>query len=136
MASIRKEITIDARPDDAWAALRDFGALHWRLVPGFVTDTRIDGQDRVVTFFNGAVARERLVDTDDEARRLVWSIVDGPYTHHNASAQVFAAGDAGTLFVWIADLLPDEAAARTAEMMERGINAVKHTLEHPSPPAT
>jgi hypothetical protein len=54
-----------------------------------------------------------------------------PYTHHDASAQVFAAGDAGTLFVWIADLLPDEAAGRTAEMTERGINAVKHTLEHP-----
>jgi hypothetical protein len=132
MASIRKEITIDARPDDAWAALRDFGALDRRLVRGFATDTRIDGQDRIVTFFNGAVARERLVDTDDDARRLVWSIVEGPYTHHNASAQVFAAGEAGTLFVWIADLLPDETAERTAEMMERGINAVKHTLEHPS----
>jgi hypothetical protein len=131
MASIRKEITIGARPDDAWAALRDFGALHSRLVRGFVTDTRIYGQDRVVTFFNGAVARERHVDTDDDARRLVWSIVDGPFTHHNASAQVFAAGEAGTLFVWIADLLPDEAAERTAEMMERGINAVKHTLENP-----
>jgi hypothetical protein len=131
MASIRKEITIDARTDDAWAALRDFGALHRRLVRGFATDTRIDGQDRIVTFFNGAVARERLVDTDDDARRLVWSIVEGPYTHHNASAQVFAAGEAGTLFVWIADLLPDEAAERTAEMMERGINAVKQTLEHP-----
>jgi hypothetical protein len=131
MASIRKEITIDARPDDVWAALRDFGALHWRLVRGFVTDTRIDGQDRIVTFFNGAVARERHVDTDDDARRLVWSIVDGPYTHHNASAQVFAAGEAGTLFVWIADLLPDEAAERTAEMMEQGINAVKHSLENP-----
>jgi Polyketide cyclase / dehydrase and lipid transport len=131
MASIRKEITIGARPDDAWAALRDFGALHSRLVRGFATDTRIDGQDRVVTFFNGAVARERHVDTDDDARRLVWSIVDGPFTHHNASAQVFAAGEAGTLFVWIADLLPDEAAERTAEMMERGINAVKRTLENP-----
>jgi Polyketide cyclase / dehydrase and lipid transport len=131
MASIRKEITIGARPDDAWAALRDFGALHSRLVRGFATDTRIDGQDRVVTFFNGAVARERHVDTDDDARRLVWSIVDGPFTHHNASAQVLAAGEADTLFVWIADLLPDEAAERTAEMMERGIKAVKRTLENP-----
>src|SRR5262249_44578773 len=136
MASIRKEITIEARPDDAWAALRDFGALHWRLVPGFVTDTRIDGQDRVVTFFNGAVARERLVDTDDEARRLVWSVGDGPYTPHNASAPGFAPRAARTPFVSIADMLPDEAAARIAEMMERGINAVKHTLEHPTPPAT
>ena len=130
MASIRKEITIEAPPEDAWGAVRDFGALHRRLVRGFATDTRMDGQDRIVTFYNGGVARERLVDSDDDARRLVWSIVEGPYTHHNASAQVFPAGEAGTLFVWIADLLPDEAAERTAAMMERGINAVKHTLEH------
>ena len=93
------------------------------------TDTRIDGRDRIVTFFNGAVARERLVDLDEDGRRLVWSIVEGPYTHHNASAQVFAAGAGGTLFVWIADLLPDEADGRTSEMMERGINTIKHTLE-------
>lgn len=129
MASIRKEITINARPEDVWATLRDWGALHQRLVPGFATDTHIDGQDRIVTFFNGAVARERLIDLDDDAHRLVWSIVEGPYTHHKASAQVFAADDAGTLFVWIADLLPNEAAGRTADLMERGISTVKQTLE-------
>ena len=50
MASIRKEIVVDARPDDVWAALRDWGAVHRRLVPGFVTDTRLDGPDRIVTF--------------------------------------------------------------------------------------
>ncbi|MBC6462924.1 SRPBCC family protein [Actinomadura sp. HBU206391] len=129
MASIRKEILIDARPDDVWAALRDWGALHHRLVPGFVTDAHLEGRDRVVTFFNGAVVREVLVDLDDEARRLVWSVVDGPYTHHNASAQVFSSGDAGTLFVWVADLLPDEAAGRISDLMERGIGVVKNTLE-------
>lgn len=85
MASIRKEVMIDARPDDAWAALRDWGALHQRLAPGFAIDTRIDGKDRLVTFFNGAVAREVLVDLDDEAHRLAWSVVEGPYIHHNAS---------------------------------------------------
>lgn len=129
MASVRKQIVIDARPDDVWAALSDWGALHQRLVPGFVTDARIEGRDRVVTFFNGAVVREVLVDLDDEARRLVWSVVDGPYTHHNASAQVFASGDTGTLFVWIADLLPDEAAGRISDLMERGIGVVKQTLQ-------
>ena len=94
MASIRKEILIDASPEDVWAAVRDWGALHERLVPGFVIDTRLDGEDRMVTFANGTVLRERLVDLDHETRRLVWSIVDGPYTHHNASAQVFARGRA------------------------------------------
>ena len=94
MASIRKEILIDASPEDVWAAVRDWGALHERLVPGFVIDTRLDGEDRIVTFADGTVLRERLVDLDHETRRLAWSIVDGPYTHHNASAQVSRRGRA------------------------------------------
>ena len=38
MASIHKNIPIAADPDDVWDALRDFGALHKRLVP--VSGTR------------------------------------------------------------------------------------------------
>ena len=128
MASIRVERTIGASPDEAWAALRDWGALHERLAPGFVVATELDGDDRLVTFFNGAVVRERLIDLDDENRRLVWSIVDGPYSHHNGAAQVLAAADGTTRFVWVADLLPNEAAAATAEMMESGVEAVKRAL--------
>jgi hypothetical protein len=129
MASIYKDTRIDVNPDDAWDALRDFGALATRLASGFVNDTRLDGDDRLVTFFNGSVVRERLVSVDDEARRLVWSIVDGPYTHHNGSAQIFCDCDRRTWFVWVADVLPDDLAPRTAEMMERGLAAIKHTLE-------
>ena len=66
MASIRKETTIAAHPDEVWSALRDWGALHERLVPGFAVETRLDGEDRIVTFFNEAVVRERLVDLDEE----------------------------------------------------------------------
>ena len=128
MATIRVERTIEARPEQVWDALRDWGAIHERLVPGFVTDARLEGEDRIVTFFNGAVVREVLVDLDEEERRLVWSVVDGPYTHHNGAAQVFAEGD-GTRFVWTADLLPSETAPPTAEMMERGIDVLKQTQE-------
>jgi uncharacterized protein YndB with AHSA1/START domain len=129
MASIRKETTIAAAPEEVWDALRDFGALHTRLAPGFITDTRLDGNDRIVTFFNGSVVREILVDRDDDARRLAWSIVDGPYSHHNGSAQVFPDGDGGTRFVWITDLLPDDLEARTDELMEYGTSVIKKTLE-------
>ena len=129
MASICKEIVIDASAESAWDALRDWGALHVRLVPGFATDAQLDGEDRIVTFFNGNVLRERLVDLDDEARRLVWSIPDPPYTHHNASAQVFAEAADRSRFVWIADLLPDELAGRTASLMEHALSVIKRTLE-------
>src|SRR5207247_1338412 len=92
-------------------ALRDWGALHRRLVPGFVTDCRLDGPVRVVTFFTGTVARELLVDLDDQTRRLVWSIVGGASEHHHASAQAVPVGVARTRSVWIGR--EDELFART-----------------------
>ncbi len=129
MASIRKEILTKARPDDVWDALRDIGALHTRLVPGFVTDTRLEPGARVVTFGNGMVVRELIVTVDDDARRVVWSVVGGSMTHHNASAQVFSEAKGLTKVVWIADLLPDAAAGAVGAMMEQGMAVMKQTLD-------
>jgi uncharacterized protein YndB with AHSA1/START domain len=129
MASIRREIVIDASPEEVWDAVRDWGGLHERLVPGFAVDTRLDEGDRIVTFFEGTVLREVLVSCDDESRRLVWSVVDGPYTHHNASAQVVSEEGGGARFVWVADLLPHELAERTGAFMKQGTSGVKTTLE-------
>ena len=129
MASIHREVRIQADPETIWDALRDIGALHQRLAPGFVTDVRLEEGARVVTFGNGLVARELIVDIDDEARRLVWSVVGGRMTHHNASAQVFPDGDGGSRFVWIADLLPHELAPGVAAMMEQGLAVIRRTLE-------
>lgn len=130
MASVRREILIEAPPEDVWAAVADFGAPHQRLVPGFVVETRLDGDDRIVTFFNGAVAREALVDSDDEQRRLVWSVTQSGLglTHHNASAQVFDEPGGATRFVWITDVLPHEAATPIGQMMDRGIEVLRQTL--------
>ena len=132
MASIIREITVNARPADVWDALRDFGAVHERLAPGFVIDSKLDGDDtRMITFFNGATARELRVAVDDDSRRLAYTVVEGPLqtTHHNASAQVFIDGDDRSRFVWITDVLPDDAAVVIAEMMDRGIGVIKETLE-------
>jgi carbon monoxide dehydrogenase subunit G len=129
VASIHREIRIHTDPDTVWDALRDVGALHRRLAPGFVTDVRLEDGARVVTFGNGLVARELIVDVDDEARRLAWSVVGGRMTHHNASAQVFPDGESGSRFVWIADLLPHEVAPGVAAMMDQGLAVIKQTLE-------
>jgi hypothetical protein len=128
MASIRREIRIAAPAAHAWAAVRDVGRIHERLVPGFVTACRLDGDARVVTFGNGMTARERIVDLDDASRRLVWSAVDTPLMHHNGSLQIFAE-DGGCRAVWIADLLPNELAPAIAAMMDQGMVAMKRTLE-------
>jgi hypothetical protein len=129
MASIRKEIFTNAQPGDAWDALRDVGALHTRLVPGFVTDTRLEPGARIVTFGNGMVVRELIVTVDDNERRVVWSVVGGSMTHHNGSAQVFSDAKGPTKVVWIADLLPDEAAGAVGAMMEQGVAVMKQTLD-------
>jgi len=132
MASIHREIWIDTPPEAAWAALRDVGAIHRRLAPGFVTDVRLEEGARVVTFGNGAVARELIVDVDDEARRLVWSVVGGAMTHHNASAQIIPEAG-GTRFVWIADLLPHALGPTIAGMIEQGLAVIRRTLERREP---
>ena len=129
MASIHREIAVEARAEDIWDTVRDVGSIHRRLAPGFVVDTRIEGDARIVTFGNGLVARELIVDLDDKARRLVWSVVGGSPTHHNASLQVFADGEHRSRVVWIADILPHDLAAPIGGMIDQGMAAMKRTLE-------
>src|SRR5207247_9184035 len=70
MASIRKEILIEARPEAVWDAVRDVGAVHERLAPGFVVDTRLEDGARIVTFASGLAARAMVVDVAEAARQL------------------------------------------------------------------
>ena len=128
MASIHKDIIIDANPDRVWDALRDFGALHTRLVPGFVLDTKLDGDARIVTFANGTVAREILVDCDDNKRRLVYAIASERLKQHSASVQVLADGDGRSRVAWIVDVLPHDIAPYMDAQMDQGALAMQKAL--------
>jgi hypothetical protein len=129
MATIKKVISTAAPADAAWSALRDIGHLHTRLVPGFVTDTKLEPGARIVTFANGMVVREIIVTVDEDQRRVVWSAVGGSMTHHNGSAQVSSNTSGATTIVWIADFLPNEAAATMDTMMDQGMAVMKQTLD-------
>jgi hypothetical protein len=129
MASIQKEIAIERSKEFVWDAIRDVGAIHKRLVPGFVVDCRLEGDSRIVTFANGMVVREIIVDVDDKRCRHSWSARGEPLTHHNASIQVFSDGHDKCRVVWIADLLPNEVAEAIGEMIQQGLNTMKQTLE-------
>lgn len=135
MATIIREVSIEAPAERVWDALADIGALHTRLVPGFVVDTKLEPGARIVTFGNGQVVKELIVTKDSEAKRLVWSAVGGRLTHHNASAQVFAEGGERCRFVWTADLLPDEMAPAIAGMIEQGVAIIKRAMEAKPAPA-
>jgi len=129
MASIRKEIRINAPAALIWDALRDVGALHTRLVPGFVKDTKLEGNTRVVTFGNGMVAREEIVSIEPLLRRVAWAVVGQQFRHYSGAAWVEVDPKGGSRFFWTADLLPDELAPQVDQMMTTGIEAVKRTLE-------
>jgi carbon monoxide dehydrogenase subunit G len=130
MASIQKELLLDARPEDVWAAVRDFGAAHEKLVPGVLVDCRVEPGARVVTFANGLIVRELLVELNDETRRLCWTARGGRATHHNASMQVYAESGR-TRLVWITDVLPDELAPAIAALVDAGAAAIQRTLQRP-----
>src|SRR6266567_3626388 len=129
MASIHKDIPIDATPADVWAAVRDFGSPHQRLVPGFVLDSRLDGEARIVTFSNGTVARELLVDCDDARRRLVYAVISERLKQHSASVQIVADGDVRCRMIWIVDVLPHEIAPYINSQMDLGAAAMQKALE-------
>jgi len=128
MASIHKNIPIDAHPNDVWAAVRDFGAVHRRLTPGFVLDAQLDGDARIVTFANGTTARERLVDCDDARRRLVYAAISERITQHSASVQVVADGDARTRLLWVVDVLPHDIAPYIDAQMDQAALAMQKAL--------
>jgi len=134
MASISKEIVSRATPDAVWDAIRDVGALHTRLVPGFVTSTELIPGGRRVTFGNGMVVEEPIIGSDDRARRLAWTSNGDalPLRHYNASVQVFPH-ERGSRVVWTADLLPDEAAPTVGAMMDQGMAVMASTLDRLAP---
>jgi len=129
VASIQRDVDVEVPLRDGWDALRDVGRIHERLVPGFVSDCRMEGRVRVVTFGNGTVLREPILDVDDARHRVAWAGVGGAFEHYNASVQGFDLGGGRTRLRWIADLLPDEAAPAVAGMIEEGLAVMKRTLE-------
>ncbi|MGD0721747.1 MAG: SRPBCC family protein [Roseiarcus sp.] len=134
MASIRKELHTRAPAEAVWAAAADVGALHVRLAPGFVLDTKLEGDARIVTFANGTSVREPIVSIDPENKRLVWTLEGGRARHYNASFQVFAE-PLGARVVWICDFLPDEIAPFIAGAMEAGLAAMQPTLDRLEAPS-
>ncbi|WP_316181989.1 SRPBCC family protein [Bradyrhizobium sp. SZCCHNRI1009] len=128
MASIQKDIPIAAPAGAVWDAVRDFGAVHTRVARGFVTGTRLDGDVRIVSFANGSVVREQLVDCNDRRRRLVYAIRNERISQHSASFQIIAEGEERCRVIWTTDVLPHEIAPYIEQQMELGARAMQDTL--------
>ena len=128
MASILKSVEIDASADAVWDAVADFGAVHRRFAPGFVTNVELVPGARMVTLGNGMVVKELFLDSDDEARRLAYSVRTGTFEHHSASFTVTDLDGGRSRLDWRADVLPDSVAPMVAGMMEEGIKVAQGVL--------
>ena len=128
MASIQREIQVQLDIAKVWDAMADIGRIHERLVPGFVADCRMEGRVRVVTFGNGMIVHEPIIDVDPRRRRVAWAAVGEPFEHYSASLQAFEA-EGGTRLVWISDLLPDDLRDQVDGMIGQGLEVMKRTLE-------
>lgn len=128
MASITKEMALPYDAATAWAALRDPAQAH-RAFAGVLTGCTVDGDTRTVTFANGMVVRERIVDIDDDRRRIAYWIADAPFAHHNASMEVRDDGKGASVMVWTTDLLPDALTGTVEPLMQAGIEAFARNLE-------
>ncbi|MFH9350021.1 SRPBCC family protein [Kitasatospora sp. NPDC017646] len=132
MATIVEDVLIEADADEVWDAIRDVGAVHERLIPDYVLDTRVDGGVRYLTMPGGAVIRELTVGIDDDLRRLAYSAVEGfelPLTHHHASFRVLPEGPGRCRLLWTTDVLPHEMAEQVRLRVSRGAQVMKQTLE-------
>ncbi|MDX3128673.1 hypothetical protein PV367_02395 [Streptomyces europaeiscabiei] len=94
ISSVTVDIPVNAGAAFTWDVIRDIYAVDTRLIPGFAVTVEQGPDSRIVTFANGMRATERIVELDDDARRLPrsgWSAVS-PYAcvrqSHDGAAEL------------------------------------------------
>ena len=128
MASLHREIEVDVPADAAWRAVADVGATD-KLFPGVLVACRLEDGARVVTFANGLVARELIVDVDAARRRLAYAVVGSErLTHHHATFKVEPTGPGTCRIDWHADFLPDAMRQAISGLMDMGAAAMPRGL--------
>jgi hypothetical protein len=129
MAAIHIETRIKASAQQVWKALAATGDAHLAFA-GVLTGCRLEGEDvRVATFANGMVVKERIASVEPQRMRIAYGVIESQFVYHGASMQVVARGDGECDFVWVADVLPHEAAATITPLMEAGARALKGVME-------
>ena len=135
MASIRTEFPIDVDASRVWQVIGDWADGPVRMARGLVVSSDAEGTVRVVTFADGMIARERLVTRENDARRIVYSMVGDTVRpeHDNAVMQIVPEGADRCRFIWTRDVLPDELAESLRAAMEDAGAVIKRTLEEDAP---
>jgi hypothetical protein len=132
MATIIRDIEVNANAEFVWSLIRDVGAVD-RLFPGFVTEVTMEPGMRHVRFAAGWVVHELIVSIDDQLRRVAYASVGGRAKHHNASMQVIPVTENRCRILWTTDVLPDSVADSISEILNHAIPIMVRTLEASGP---
>jgi carbon monoxide dehydrogenase subunit G len=126
MATATAELTMSATPDAVWAIVRDYQGLDsW--MPG-IEKSVAEGDDRVLSMM-GMTIRERLVNLDESAKSLTYSIVDGaPVESHEATITVHDA-DGGSRVTWDVTATPDDMAGLMQGLYQGALEALQAKAE-------
>ena len=131
MASVIRQIIIDATPAAVWEVHGDFAGGPMKAAPGVFIACDVDDGVRTLTFADGQAAKERLIARDEGARRIVWGWIGDQVIHDNTSMQVFAEGEHQTRLVWIHDVLPDNLAGWLGDAMDQITPVMQQALKFP-----
>lgn len=107
MSAVHEECEFEAGIDDVWKVVGDFGGLLEALGVPFELEGQGIGQTRRISM-GAEPTVERLEERDEEARRLVYSIVaaDLPLRDYRSTMQLRPAGDGRTHLAWSSTFAP------------------------------
>ena len=126
MSTATAELAMTAAPDAVWAVVRDFyGIGGW--MPGIET-CEADGDDRLIGMM-GMTIREHLVNLDEDAKALTYSITEGaPVESHEATITVHDA-DGGSRVTWDVTATPDDMTNLMQGLYQQALEALKTKVE-------
>ncbi len=128
MASIWWEEPVEAPAEATWAALRRADAAHHLFAPVLV-DAAMAGDIRTVTFANGLVARERIINIDEQRQRISYAVLGDLFDYHSASMQIVPVDAQRCRLVWISDFLPAEREETVRPLVKQGAQAFARNVE-------
>ncbi|MFY0681039.1 MAG: SRPBCC family protein [Thalassovita sp.] len=117
MATISKTIPAASGVQNAWKMVSNIGAVD-KLVD-MIQSCELHDDLRICTLEDGQSIKEKIITVDADAKRLVYTITEGPMPieFHCASVVVSATEHAAEL-TWTVDVKPDALAAPLSDMMD------------------
>ena len=118
---------IERPAEDVWALLGEFAGLETWLpgVEACVVDSDLRRVDTM-----GMTIEERLVERNDAARVITYSIVSGaPVDTHEATITVVPVGAGSCDVTWSVSTDPDDAAGFMRDVYQGALDSVKAKLE-------